>query len=114
MMSSMSESQAGTFFDPLGSIVMRRSALSQRSPAGTARRLLTQPEGAVGVVTLLLIGAALGTVLAGAWQAVRSHRNEVRMSERLRWREQHRGGADFVVLPRPLDDPGPVGSEFES
>jgi hypothetical protein len=68
----------------------------------------------VGVVALLLVGAALGTFLAGAWQAVRAHRNEVRMSERLRWRERHQGGAEFVVLPRPLDDPGPVGSEFES
>lgn len=111
----MSESHVTTFFDaPLASFPRRRSALPADNTAGAARRLLTQPEGAVGVVTLLLIGAALGTVLAGAWQAVRVHRNEVRMAERLRWRERHQGNADFVVLPRPLDDPGPVGSEFES
>ena len=114
MMSSMSESQASTFFDPLGPLARRRPALPEESPAGTARRLLAQPEGAAGVVALLLIGAALGTVLASGWQVVRAHRNSVRMAERLRWRERHQGNADFVVLPRPLDDPGPVGSEFET
>jgi hypothetical protein len=110
----MSESHVSTFFDvPLAPLTRRRSTVPQQ-PMGAARRRLSQPEGAAGVVTLLLIGAALGTALAGAWQAIRAHRNEVRMSERLRWRERHQGGADFVVLPRPLDDPGPAGSEFES
>ncbi|HEY4113116.1 MAG TPA: hypothetical protein VGM17_03565 [Rhizomicrobium sp.] len=111
----MSESHATTFFDaPLAPWARRRSALPQPSAAGAARRFVIQPERAAGVVALLLIGAALGTVLAGAWHAVRAHRNDVRMSERLRWRERHQDGADFVVLPRPLDDPGPAGSEFES
>jgi hypothetical protein len=91
--------------------------LTQFRPPHIRRRTgwqMPHADVGVGTVAALLVGATIGAMIALSYRTIVDRMRADRMAARLKWLERRHGGGEFVMPPRPLDDPGPGRSEFET